>query len=115
MVAREPRQARNEPQRGERVGGGHRQRLLARVRAQPVGRAAHGGERLRRGGVELVPRLGQRERAVPPLEEPHAELVLELLDLARDRRLREVELLARLGERQVARRRFESHQQVQGR
>jgi hypothetical protein len=40
-----------------------------------------------------VPRLGERERAVAALKEHHAELVLELLDLAADRRLRQVELL----------------------
>jgi hypothetical protein len=85
------------------------------LRAQPVGRAAHGGERLRRRGVELVPGLGQRERAVAALEERHPELVLELLDLAAHRRLGEIELLARLGEGQVARRRLEADQQVQGR
>jgi hypothetical protein len=95
--------------------GGHGQRFPAGLRAQPVGRRAHGRKRLCRGGVELVAGLRQRERAVPPLEERHAELVLELLDLAADRRLREVELLAGLGERQVARRRLEADQQVQRR
>ena len=87
--------------------------LAAGLRAQPLGGAAHGGEHLRRGGIELLARLGQRERAVAALEQHHAELVLELLDLAADRRLREVELLARLGERQVARRRLEADQQVE--
>jgi hypothetical protein len=59
--------------------------------------------------------LGERERAVAALEQRHAELVLELLDLAAHRRLGEVELLARLGERQVARRGLEAHQQVERR
>ena len=67
----------------------------AGLRAQPLGGRAHGGEHLRGGGVELLAGLGQRERAVAALEQRHAELVLELLDLAADRRLREVQLLAR--------------------
>jgi hypothetical protein len=49
---------------------------------------------------------------VAALEQLHAELLLELLDLAAHRRLREEELLARLGERQVPRRRLEPHEQV---
>src|SRR5262249_624635 len=69
-----------------------------------------GGDR-----VELLPGFGQPQRAVASLEKRQTELVLELLDLAADRRLGEIELLARLGERQVARRRFEADQQVESR
>ena len=114
VLAREAREARDQPERGEGMRGGHGERLLARLRAQPVGCSAHRREGLRRRGVELVPRLGQRKRAMPPLEQRHAELVLELLDLAAHRRLREVELLARLGEGEVARGRFEPDQEVEG-
>ena len=49
------------------------------------------------------------------LEKRHAELVLELLDLPAHRRLGEVELVARLGERQVARRGLEADEQVERR
>ena len=65
---------------------------------------------LERDGLDLAIRHG-----AAALEKGHAELLLELLDLAAHRRLGEVELLARLGERQVARRRLEADQQVQRR
>ncbi|MNC94863.1 hypothetical protein D3C83_118350 [compost metagenome] len=52
---------------------------------------------------------------MPALEERHAELLLQVLDLPAHRRLREVELLARPGEGQVPRRRLEPHQQVERR
>jgi hypothetical protein len=87
----------------------------AGLRAQLVGRLAHRRQHLRRGGVEPAARLGERERAVLALEQRRAELVLELLDLAADRRLGQEQLLARLGERQMARRRLEADQQVEGR
>src|SRR5712692_10107523 len=116
MRAREAREPRYQPQRGERMRRRDRQRLAAAgLRAQALSRGAHGSEHLRRGGVELLARHGERERAVPALEERRAELILELFDLAAHRRLREIELLARLGERQVARRRLEAYEQVERR
>src|SRR5712691_282234 len=116
MRARKAREPRYQPERGERIGGGDRQRpAAAGLRAQALGRCAHGSEHLRRGGVELLARRGERERAVPALEERRAELILELLDLPAYRRLREIELLACLGERQVARCRLEADQQVERR
>ena len=47
------------------------------------------------------------------LEQRHAELLFERLDLARQRRLREVELLGRAGEGQMPRRGLETLEQVE--
>src|SRR5687767_13430590 len=49
------------------------------------------------------------------MEQRHAELRLQHLDLAADGRLAQEQLLARLGERQVTRCRLEAFQQVEGR
>ena len=52
-------------------------------------------ERRGHGAVVGLARLGERERLVAALEERHAEELLERLDLAAHRRLREEELGAR--------------------
>ena len=113
VAASETGKTRNEPQGRERVRGGDREAFFPRLGAQSVRGGAHGGEDLRRGRVEGPARVGERERAMAPLEELHAELVLQLLDLPAHRRLGQEELLARLGEGQVARRRLEPHEQIQ--
>src|SRR3954471_5859473 len=85
------------------------------LRSQPFRRRPHGGDHLGRRRIELLPGVGERKRTVPSLEERHAELVLELLHLPAHRRLSEEKLLGGLGEGQMARRRLEAAQQVEGR
>jgi hypothetical protein len=114
-AAGEAGEPRDKPQRGERGRSGDRKPFLSRLRAQPVGGGAHGGQDLRRRGIERLPRLRERERPVAALEQLHPELLLQLLDLAAHRRLGEEQFLARLGEGQVARGGLESDQQVQRR
>src|SRR3954468_9312930 len=103
MRAGEAGKPRNQPQRGEGIGRSERKGLASALCAQPAGGAAHGGKDLRRSGVELLAGFGQGERAVPAVKERRAELVLEVLDLPADGRLREEKLFPRLGERQVPR------------
>ena len=72
-------------------------------RVPPRARSARGGERLEALGhvaMECGAGRRQRQRAMPPLEQRHAERVLERLDLARQRRLRDEQLLGGERERQ---------------
>ena len=62
---------------------------------------------------ELLPGLGEGKRAVPPLEERHPELVLEVLDLPAHRRLGEEKFLPRLGEGEVPGGRLEALEQIE--
>src|SRR3954467_4433118 len=73
----------------------------------------HGGHNLRRRGVKLLPGFGENQCAMPAMKQRHAQLVFELLDLAAHRRLREKELVAGLGEREMARRRLEAGEEVE--
>ena len=54
-----------------------------------------------------LPRGRQRDVPVRAVEEPRVEVLLELPDLERDRRLRHEQRLGRLGERQMLRDRVE--------
>jgi hypothetical protein len=56
----------------------------------------------------------ERVAAVPALEQPRVEMLLELLHLERDRRLRHEERLGRLGETQVLRHRVKDLQSPVG-
>ena len=103
---------RHQPQRGE----GQRRRHAHDRR----GLHAHGGGRLaqlvqclRNFAVVAVAGFGQHQRARAPLEELDAELLLELLDLAADRRLREEEFRGCRSKRQQAGGGLESAQQVE--
>jgi hypothetical protein len=60
-------------------------------------------------------RAGQRERAMPPLEERHAERLFQRLHLARQRGLREEELLRGERERKPAPGGFEAAQEIERR
>jgi len=64
-------------------------------------------ERIRRDRVECLPVFGENQRTRPPLEQRHAEVVLERLDLPADSGLGDEQLLRRLGEAQSPRRRLE--------
>ncbi len=87
-------------------------RLLA---AYPRHRETELVENGPRRDLKDLSRLGQSERAMPALEKRRAELLLERLHLARQRRLRQEQLLAGAREAQVTRRRLEALEQVEGR
>src|SRR5439155_22693137 len=55
-------------------------------------------EHLVRGAIEQVALLGEDQSARVPMEQRYAELLLERAHLARYRRLRQPELLPRMGE-----------------
>src|SRR6185437_1484136 len=108
--AREPR---TDPERCERHRRRHHEAGGARDAAHVLGRGRQRGER--GGHVAMKRRAGrrQRERAMPPLEEREAERILQRLDLPRQRRLREEQLLGGQGERQPPPRRLEAAQEVE--
>ena len=58
---------------------------------------------------------GEGERAVTPFEQGDAQAILERLDLARQRRLREEQLLRREREREPSARGLEAAEEVQRR
>jgi hypothetical protein len=60
-------------------------------------------------------RIGQKQRPRAAQKKPNTQLRLELLNLSAYRRLAEKKLRARLGKREMPRRRLESLQQVEGR
>ena len=108
-------EAAHQPSRRERrqARHGHGTRAVARNQARGRGIDAIEGV-LERGQIGL-PRLGQNQRAILPPEQAHAQAFLEPLHLMTDRRLGDVQLIRGLGERQMARRRFEGAQRIEGR
>src|SRR5262249_12126367 len=56
------------------------------------------GRHVARGAVEQLALLGQDETARVAMEQHHTELLLERADLARDRRLTELQRIARMRE-----------------
>ena len=83
--------------------------------AQPVGGLLQAFQELGRGAMQDAPLLGQREAARPALEQGHAQVILQPADLPADRRLRDEQLLGRLGEAQRTGRRLEALDEVQRR
>ena len=65
------------------------------------------------GALQHAALLGQHQRAVPALEQRDAQVLLQRPDLPADGRLRDEQLLGRLGEGEVAGRRLEALDQVQ--
>ena len=109
----EPRQARQKPQRGKWNSGRDRERLhrlLASYARDREGKLVENGPRR---DLKDLARLGQSKRAVPALEKRRSELLLERLHLARQRRLRQEQLLAGAREAQMTRRRVETLKEVQ--
>jgi hypothetical protein len=106
-------EARHEPERGERDGGGDGEGRPARPRAHRRGRRPQVIERGAHGLEVALAFVGEKERADAALEKPHAELRLERLHLPADRRLGEEELFPRLGEGQVPRGGLEALQEVE--
>src|SRR5207244_7980126 len=86
------------------------------VRARNAGAGQHRGKQIEtvaRSGKNRLRRFGEKERSLGALEQCHAEVVLERLDLLAYRCRRYAELLCRLGETHVARRRLEGADAVQ--
>ncbi|EWS52453.1 hypothetical protein X551_04762 [Methylibium sp. T29] len=103
MVALVGLDARQQPQRGERREG-------VEVHAAPAARAAdlaHAGieplQRRRHRSEQRDTVAGEGDAAGAAGEQRAADLVLQRLDLAADGRLREVQLLGRGTEAEVAR------------
>src|SRR5688572_25122852 len=89
MIAREAREMRNQPQRGEARrrrddDGVHRRRA-----AQAPGAVVQFLQRVLRGPIEQLTVLGEQQRPRAPLEQLDAEVLLELLDLPAHGRLRQ--------------------------
>src|SRR5215472_10787972 len=72
-------------------------RFLAAV-AQLGARRLELHEHVVGGAIEQLALLGEDEAASVPVEQRHRQLLLQRADLARYRRLREAELLSRMGE-----------------
>ena len=109
----EARQARQEPLGGQGVGDAHGQRPGVLVGAQAPGRRVDSVEGRGQGRQVELAGVGQHEPPVQAPEQLHAERLLQGLDLMADRGLGDVELLGRLGERQVPGRGLEGAQGVE--
>ena len=83
--------------------------------AQPVGDLLQALQQLGGGALQHAALLGQHQRARPALEQGDAQVLLQRPDLPADRRLRDEQLLGRLGEAEVAGRGLEALDQVERR
>ena len=115
MSAREPREVRYQPQRRE-PGRRRDDDGVDRCRAAQSTRAVvQLLERILRSSIEQLTVLGQQQSARAALEQLDPEVLLELLNLPANGRLRQMELGRRLRERQVAGRRLECQQRIERR
>ncbi len=107
--------ARQEPPRGERRQ--HADAEMPRILA--LGHLAHGIrdliERAAHACREARAGIGQPDAATGALDETHAEVGLESLDLVTDRAVREIERLGGAAQALRARRGFEGAQCLHGR
>lgn len=105
-------QSRHQPLAGERRRDADRQRalllFLAQGREGPRERIQAGGD----VGHRTRSRRGQRQAAGLAPEQPHAEVVLQRLQLVADRRRRHAELVSRPRETALTRGRLERSQCV---
>ena len=106
-------QPRDQPQRGKAAGGGDGQMRRPAVAAQPVGGVLQALQELGRRTLQDAALVGQRQAPRAPLEQRHAQVLLQRPDLAAHRRLGDEQLLRRLGEAQRPGRRLEALDQVQ--
>ncbi len=82
-------------------------------RAAPMARTINSSDcasSRRTSGRNRCPRIGKHHPLADALEQEHAQLAFEILDLPAHRALGQVQLCARLGEAAVARRAFEGLQ-----
>ncbi len=114
MRVLERRHARHQPFRCQRRRGADDQQFIAPRPLQPRRGLAQILERsTHRGQIALrLPR--QRQAAIAPFEQANAELFLQPADLMADRGLRHVQLVGGKGEAEMARRRLERAQSVEG-
>jgi hypothetical protein len=113
--AAELAQARDQPQRAERHGGGQRDPLPVGARREAVDRVLDLAQRGVHRSIQAVAFVGEDEAAALAHEQPHPQTLFQRLDLAAHRGLREVQLVGGAGEIQVPRGRLEALQQVQRR
>ena len=116
VACNEMADARQEPPRGERWQ--HADAEMPRIPA--LGHFAHGVRDLGRAQLrtrvgEARAGVGQPDAATGALDETHAEIGLEPLDLVTDRAVREIERLGGAAEALRARRGFEGAQCLHGR
>ncbi len=109
------REPRDDPQRGERHRRRQRESRRARAAARALRRSGKRRERVAHLAVKRRTGRRQRERPVPALEKRDAERVLQSLDLARQRRLREEQLLRGERERQPPASRLEAAEEIERR
>ena len=83
MPLPEPRQPRQQPQGGKRDPGRNRQRRRRSLAANLGHRMGQLIEHCLRRQLQHLTRFGQSKRAMPALEQGHAELFFECLHLAR--------------------------------
>ena len=106
---------RHQPARGEHRRRGDLQVGLVGAHMDRLDRRGERIEALAQPRQRGARRFRELHAAPGALEELHAEVVLEALDLVAHRRLRDRELVRRLLEREVARRGLEYPQRIQGR
>ena len=115
MPGAKARQPRHQPKRSERQIGRHGQRP-GRLFAANLGHGLRDFVEHRPGrDLQDLSRVGQAQLPVTAFEQRRAELFLERLDLARERRLGQEQLLGPPREREMARRSIEPLEQVQRR
>lgn len=107
-------QARHQPVGGEGEVGGHLQHLVLGPRAHRLQAEVDGAQAVLHMNEEQAPAVSQFDAAVDAVEQPRRQLLLQALDLLAHRRLGGAQLHRCGGEAQVARRRFEYAQQVEG-
>jgi hypothetical protein len=110
---RETGEPGDQPQARESWRGGHHHRLLSRGLAKLFGHAVQLLQHRTGRDVQLLPRLGETQRAVQALEQRHVQPLLECGDLPADGRLRERQFVGGPGEAQVPGCGLERFEQVQ--
>ncbi len=114
MPGDEARQPRDQPERGEAGRRRERHYLALARRADGLYGLAQLGQRGSRCTRHARPFVRELQRTVAPVEERHAEIVLERGDLPAHCGLRQRSLGRRLRERQVPRCGVEGDEQVEG-
>lgn len=113
MLVAEAREPRNQPARRER--GRRADRDVCAALREPVRRVADQVQRTTHVGEIGEPVGRQREAARQAFEQRHAERVLQMADLLRDRALGDADLVGRRAEVQVPRGHLERAERIQRR
>ena len=115
MAGAKAGEARYQPQCGEWLIGGDGERLRRLLPSDFRYRVGELVEHRARSPLQDLARVGQQQRPMPPFEQGNAELLLERLNLPRQRRLGEEQLLRCACEGKVPRRGLESPDEIERR